>query len=549
MKRKFVACVSLGALLAFAAFDSAPVYAQSKKEKKSERSEKQSDAKNNPPLKFRVDSSSISREGPNSYAPIIKKAAPSVVSLISSRTVQDPDLRGNPLLNDPLFRRFFGPQTPDQDQFDEDEPTPQPRQRGNRNRPRSHQEMGLGSGVIVTEDGYIITNNHVIEGADEIKVETVGGARYIAKVIGADAPSDVAILKIDAKNLPAITVGSSENLEVGDVVLAIGNPFGIGQTVTMGIISGVSRALGITQYDDLIQTDAAINMGNSGGALIDAQGRLIGVNTAILSRTGGNVGVGFAVPVNMVRHVSESLTQYGKVSRGLLGIKMQPITPKLATEFKLPEGTTGVLVSDWPPRGGSPARDAGVKIGDIIVGFNGVDVRDDSHLRLMVSQSKPGTESTIKLLRDGKPQTIKLKLGELSADLLAGATDETPEEKLNDNEALEGVTVGDIDPESRRQFRIPNEVQGVLVTDVDPDSKAYQEGLRAGHVILEIDRKPVKNAEDAVKMSEKIKGDSVLLRIWTQGNRRFMTVENGRNEPKKLENSEPSKRQRQNREP
>jgi len=167
----------------------------------------------------------------------------------------------------------------------------------------------------------------------------------------------------------------------------------------------------------------------------------------------------------------------------------------------------------------------------------------------MVSQSKPGTESTIKLLRDGKPQTIKLKLGELSADLLAGATDETPEEKLNDNEALEGVTVGDIDPESRRQFRIPNEVQGVLVTDVDPDSKAYQEGLRAGHVILEIDRKPVKNAEDAVKMSEKIKGDSVLLRIWTQGNRRFMTVENGRNEPKKLENSEPSKRQRQNREP
>ena len=547
MKRTFIACAGLGTLLAFAAIDATPVYAQANKDKKPERTEKQVDPKNNPPLKFRTDNSTITRSAPNSYAPVIKKAAPSVVSLISSRTVQEPDFRGNPLLNDPMFRRFFGPQIPDQDQLDEDEPAP--RQRGGRSRPRSHQEMGLGSGVIVTEDGYIITNNHVIEGADEIKVETASGARYIAKLIGADAPSDIAILKVEGKNLPAITVGTSESLEVGDVVLAIGNPFGIGQTVTMGIISGVGRTLGITQYDDLIQTDAAINMGNSGGALIDAQGRLIGVNTAILSRTGGNVGVGFAVPVNMVRHVSESLTQYGKVSRGLLGIKMDPLTPKLATAFKLPEGTTGVVVADWPPRGGSPARDAGVKIGDVITAFNNVEVRDDAHLRLMVSQTKPGTESTIKLLRDGKAQTIKLKLGELSADLLAGGPAETPEEKIDENESLEGVTVGDIDPESRRQFRIPSDVQGALVTDVDPDSKAYQEGLRAGHVILEMDRKPVKNAEDAVKLSEKAQGDSVLLRIWTQGNRRFMTVENGRTQPKKLNNSERPQRQRQNREP
>jgi serine protease Do len=556
MKRHFIACAALGIFLAL---DATSIYAQATREKKAERTEKQTEAKNNPPLKFRVDNSTISRSAPNSYAPVIKKAAPSVVSLLSKRTVQDPEFRGNPLLNDPFLRRFFGPQVPDQDQFDEEEP--QPRQRGNRSRPRSHQETGLGSGVIVTEDGYIITNNHVIEGADDVEVETASGARYIAKVIGADAPSDVAILKIDAKNLPAITVGSSENLEVGDVVLAIGNPFGIGQTVTMGIISGVSRALGITQYDDLIQTDAAINMGNSGGALIDAQGRLIGLNTAILSRTGGNVGVGFAVPINMVRHISESLTQYGKVSRGLLGIKMDPMTPKLAAGFSLPEGATGVIVSDWPRRRDgstvpSPARDAGVKIGDVITAFNGVEVRDDSHLRLMVSQTKPGTECTIKLLRDGKSQAIKLKLGELSDDLVAGVSGETQEEKVNDSEALEGVTVGDIDPESRRQFRIPNDVQGVLVTDVDPDSKAYQEGLRPGHVILEMgsnanDRKPVKSAEDAVKMSEKAKGDSTLLRIWTQGNRRFMTVENGRNEPKKSNNNnnERPQRQRQNREP
>lgn len=552
MKRNFVnaVCIGLGSLLALAAFQGTPAYAQSAKEKKGDKSNKAEKATDNPPPNFKIDQTPLSHER-NSYSPIIKTAAPSVVSVFSSRTVQDMDMRNNPLFNNPLLRRFFGPNGPDNlqpDDSDEDQGQPQeaPRRRGNRNnnRPRSHQEMGLGSGVIVTEDGYIITNNHVIEGADDIKVETVGGTRYTAKVIGADAPSDIAVLKIQASKLPAINIGNSDQLEVGDVVFAIGNPFAIGQTVTMGIVSGLGRTeLGITAYDDLIQTDAAINMGNSGGALIDSQGRLVGMNTAILSRTGGNVGVGFAVPINMARNSMERLIQYGKVPRGMLGVKPQPVTPELAKEFKLPEGATGALVADFTPGGPSPARDAGVKIGDIITEYNGNKVRDDSHLRLMVSQTPPGSDASVKILREGKTQTYKFKLAELPTNMFAqngqDSTDETPA----DNEALEGVVVGDLDQKTRREFNIPTDIKGVLVAEVDPDSKSYEAGLRPGNVILEIGHEPVSSAEQAVKMSENVKGDSVLLRVWARGSRRFLTVENGRSDKaSKLDKSDKSEK-------
>jgi serine protease Do len=553
MKRTFVnaVCVGLGSLLAFAAFQGVPARAQSARDKKSDKSEKTEKAADNPAPKFKIDPAAITRQGNNSYAPVIKKAAPSVVSVFTTRTVKDMDLRSNPLFNDPFFRRFLEPNRPNnnqQDDSDGEDPQPQERRRGgnrgNGNRPRSHQEMGLGSGVVVTEDGYIITNNHVIEGADDIKVETVGGTRYPAKLIGADAPSDIAVLKIDGKNLPAITIGNSDQLEVGDVVLAIGNPFAIGQTVTMGIVSGVGRTeLGITDYDDLIQTDAAINMGNSGGALVDSLGRLVGMNTAILSRTGGNVGVGFAVPINMARNSMERLIQYGKVSRGMIGVRPQPVTPDLAKEFKLPEGATGALVADFTPGGPSPARDAGVKIGDIITEFNGAKVRDDSHLRLMVSQTPPGSDAVVKVLRDGKSQTYKFKLAELPTDMFARNGQDSPDEKSNDNEALEGVVVGDLDQKTRREFNIPADIKGVLVAEVDAESKSYEAGLRPGHVILEIAHEPVSSAEQAVKMSEKIKGDSVLLRVWARGSRRFVTVENGRNDKaSKLDKPEKSER-------
>lgn len=517
--------LGLSALLVFGLWV-APALAEGSKKDKEDVPKPAASGKNTPPV-FRLDQTPLKRPGslPSSFAPVIKNAASSVVSVFSSRTVQEPEYRGNPFLED-LLRRF-GPAPED----DEAEVEPQPR-RGNRK--RSHQEMGLGSGVIVTEDGYIVTNNHVIEGADEIKVETANGTRYIARLIGADTATDTAVLKIDAEKLPAITIGTSEGLEVGDVVLAIGNPFGIGQTVTMGIISGIGRMqLGIVDYEDFIQTDAAINMGNSGGALIDAQGRLIGINTAILSRTGGNVGVGFAIPINMVRGVTERLTEFGHVSRGLLGLVPQRITPELARQFELKD-TTGALVSGFPPNTESPARAAGIKPGDVITEFNGKKVNDDRHLRLMVSQTAPGTDSTLKIIRDGKEKNIKLKLAELPNRDMASNDSSSPG-KANDNESLEGVTVDDIDTRTRRQFKIPPTIEGAIVTDVDPDSTSYEAGLRPGDVIMEINKKPVSDAKEAVRLSEKPEGAETLLRIYSNGNARYLTVENGKPGEKKPE--------------
>jgi serine protease Do len=538
MKRTFISGTCLTALLALALQTCPLGAAESTGKSKNEKSKADSAeaSKKNPPPKFNVDSTPIQRQpGANSFAPVIKKAAPSVVSVFSNRTVQDMDMR-NPLLNDPLLRRFFG--EPDPELGEEEDPTrPQPQNpRRNNRRPRSHQETGLGSGVIVTEDGYIVTNNHVIEGADEVKVELAGGTRYTAKVIGTDPATDTAVIKIDANKLPAITMGNSEGLEVGDVVLAIGNPFGIGQTVTMGIISATGRTeLGIVDYEDFIQTDAAINMGNSGGALIDAQGRLIGVNAAILSRTGGNVGVGFAVPINMARNVVESLTQHGRVSRGFLGIAPQRVTPELARQFNLPESTTGALVGGFPLDGTSVARDAGIKPGDVIVEFNGKKITDDRHLRLIVSQTPPNTDSTIKVIREGKEKSFKLKLAELPTRNLASRDGDQPDSTPKTDEALEGVTVDDLDARTRSQFRIPRTIEGAIVTDVDPDSKSYEAGLRPGDVIMEINHKPVRDAKEAVTLSETVKGPDTLLRIYSRGNTRFLTVENGSTEPKTQE--------------
>ena len=545
--------MGLGALLAVAVFEPRALWAKDKPADKSDKAGK-SEAVKNPVPKLRLDTAPIQRQSiAFSYAPIIKKAAPSVVSISSSRTVQDPDIRNNPLLNDPLFRRFFHQQPQEED--DQEEDTPRPQRRGNRNRPRSHQEMGLGSGVIVSDDGYIITNNHVIDGADEVKVETASGIRYTARVVGTDAPTDTAVIKIEATNLPAITIGSSDGLEVGDVVLAIGNPFAVGQTVTMGIISATGRTdlriLGNSGYEDFIQTDAAINMGNSGGALIDAQGRLIGINAAILSRTGGNVGVGFAVPIDLARNMMERIIESGHVSRGMLGVNPQKVTPELAKEFNL-QDSGGALVGGFgpTPNGVSPARDAGVKAGDVIVEFNGKKVLDDLHLRLMVSQTPPKTETTLKVVREGKEKTFKVTLAELPAqELAANGDDFEPGAKNNDNEALEGVEVDNLDPKVRRQFNISGQVEGVLVSDVDPDSKAYEAGLRPGDVIMEIDHKAVKDAEGAVKLTEKVKGDHVLLRIYSRGNYRYLTVENGTTEKPSPKDKDNKPRRNQNRQP
>jgi serine protease Do len=419
-----------------------------------------------------------------------------------------------PFFDDPFFRRFFG------GEFEDD---PQ----DNRRRPRTREEQSLGSGVIVSEDGYILTNNHVVDGADEIKVVLADDKKeFAAKLIGTDPHTEVAVLKVEGKNLPAVTAADSDQLEVGDVVLAIGNPFGIGQTVTMGIVSATGRGgFGLVDYEDFIQTDASINPGNSGGALVDAEGRLVGLNTFIISRSGGNQGVGFAVPINLARSVMERLITDGKVTRGFLGVKLQPVlTAELAKQFGLPN-QNGALVSEVMPD--TPAAKAGLKEGDFIVEFNGKKVDDNRHLRLMASQTAPKTKVTLKVIRDGKDKTFTVTLDELSDKLAAaqGMRRSGPPEVGEDT--LDGVEVSDLDAQLRREFDIPANVRGAVVTNVDEDAPAYRAGLRTGDVVLEIDRKPVRNADDAVKLSKDIK-DNVLLRVWSKGGSRYMVVDNSK---------------------
>ncbi|HZQ48530.1 MAG TPA: PDZ domain-containing protein, partial [Verrucomicrobiae bacterium] len=312
-----------------------------------------------------------------------------------------------------------------------------------------------------------------------------------------------------------------EKIEVGDVCLAVGNPFGIGQTVTMGIVSAKGRGnLGMsTDYEDFIQTDAAINPGNSGGALVDAEGRLIGINTAILSRSGGYQGIGFAVPINMARNVMESLISTGKVVRGYLGVSIQDVTPVLAQEFKLPEGH-GALVGDVMPH--SPADKAGLKSGDVVVSFNHKPVTDSRHLKLQVAQTTPGSTVPVQIIRDGRERTLNVSVKELpGSEQEANANDNDK----NSSDTLNGVTVSDLDQNARAQLKLPQNVKGAVVTDVDQNSAAYEAGIRPGDVVEEINRAPVNNAEDAVRLTTNVKDKVVLLKIWSKGGSRFVVVD------------------------
>jgi serine protease Do len=445
-----------------------------------------------------------------SVAPVVKKVAPSVVNIYSTLTIRE---RPNPLFSDPLFRRFFG------DQFGGQDPS------------RARREQSLGSGVIVSPDGYILTANHVVERADKVKVALASGDKeFDARIIGTDPATDTAVLKVDAKNLPAITLADSDKLEVGDLVLAIGNPFAVGQTVTMGIVSAVGRGgFGINNYENFIQTDAAINPGNSGGALVDAEGRLVGINTWIISRSGGSQGLGFAVPINMARYVMERLISEGKVARGYLGLWLQPeMTPELAKQFNLPN-VNGALVTTVDPD--SPAAKAGFKEGDFVTEFDGRKVKDMRQLRLIVSQTAPGKKVTVRILRDGKEKTLTATLGEIPKEVLARSGQRPPGERgETKTDALDGVEVIDLDAQARREADVPDNVRGALVTRVDQDSNAADAGLRGGDVIVEINRQSVRSADEAVALSEKAKGDRILLRVWRGGDGRsgmlYLSVDN-----------------------
>ena len=444
---------------------------------------------------------------PASFSPIVKKVAPAVVNIFTTKNVRSfsgSDVRN--FFNDPMFRRFFGnPEEPA-------EP---------RSKPRTRQERNLGSGVLVTADGYILTNNHVVDGADEIRVtQEKDKTEYTAKVIGRDPKTDIAILKIEGKALPFTTLADSDKVEVGDVVLAIGNPFGIGQTVTMGIVSATRRGgMGLEDYEDFIQTDASINPGNSGGALIDAQGRLIGINTAILSRTGGNQGVGFAVPINLARHVLDQIIKDGKVRRGLLGVAIQDLTPELAKQFNVPNGA-GALVGGV--NDDSAAARAGIKSGDVIIAFNGTPVADSRNLKLIVGRAAPGAKAEVKVIRDGKEKAFSVTLSELPDQRADAAPGEKDAKEID---ALNGVEVGDITAETRKQFSLPANLKGALVLNVDANSPSHEAGLRAGDVLLEIDRKPIKSAEDAVEVTRTLKTKRVLTLVWTRGSSRYVVVD------------------------
>jgi serine protease Do/serine protease DegQ len=419
-----------------------------------------------------------------SYADVLEPVEKEVVSIDSTRTVHE-HVQANPLL-----RQFFG-DIPDQD--------------------RESKEMGLGSGVIVSPDGYILTNNHVVADADELTVEFADGRKFPAKVVGADPKTDIAVVKIEATGLMAVTFADSDKLRVGDVVFAVGNPLGVGETVTMGIVSAKGRnKLGILDddekgpgYEDFIQTDAAINMGNSGGALVDAKGRFVGINSAIVSPSRGNIGIGFAVPVNMAANIMRSLIETGTVTRGFLGVKGDPVTPDIAEQVHLPKDANGVIVNTTEV--GSPADKAGVKVGDVIVSVDGKQIHDQDELRLIISQMAPGTKITLDTARDGKPMVLSVTLAQFA---------EKP------NELLKGVEFAKLTDEVRRHYGIDARIVGLIVAKVDEKS-AYAEDLPQGAVVVEINRSPVSDIDAAKGLLHP--GHNLML-VYYQGYQRYLVV-------------------------
>lgn len=462
-----------------------------------------------------------------SFAPVVEKVAPSVVQISTSKNVKPGSVGGrggrNPMFDDPFFRRFFG--LPDSEDGQQEE-APQPRRgkRGGNSDSLKKEALGLGSGVIVTGDGHILTNNHVIDGADDILVTLQGDKHeYKAKKIANDPGTDLAVLKLETKpaKLTPIVFGDSDKLRVGDIAVAVGNPFGLTQTVTMGIVSSIGRNdMGIVAYENFIQTDASINPGNSGGALVDIEGRLIGINTAIFSRTGTNAGIGFAVPANLAHSIMDALLTKGRVVRGFLGVGIQPLDETLASRFKL-GGTDGTLVNSVEPKG--PADKAGLEAGDVITEINGKKIAGPNELRMTVSSLAPGTKVGVKFLRDGKEKNAEIVLAELPAN--KGRISQPDQPETPEPDVLDGVTVGDIDAEAQKKFGIPEGTKGVVVIEIDDQSACYEAGVRVGDVIMEIEKKPIGSANDAVAMSEKLKKEKeVLLRISTKGQSRFVVV-------------------------
>lgn len=440
------------------------------------------------------------------FVEIAKAVTPAVVNISATRVVRREEQRPSFPFQDPFFRRFFG------------EESPHP------GIPRQRKEQSLGSGVIIDSSGLIVTNNHVVAKADQITVVLSDKREFKGTVIGSDPKSDIAAIRIEADDLPVAEWADSDQLEVGEYVLAIGNPFGLNQTVTMGIVSAIGRAnVGVADYEDFIQTDAAINPGNSGGALVDTHGALVGINTAIFSQSGGYMGIGFAVPSNMVRSVLESLVEHGKVVRGWLGISIQEVTPQLAREFGL-EKSQGALIADV--LAGSPAQKAGLKQGDVVISLMGRPIDGASQLRNQVAQIPVGERARIIVIRNHKEKIFDVKIEEQPEDLAqSDGADEPDEEEEGNGAALAGMEVRTLTPALARKFDLGRNQKGVVVMDVASGSAAEQAGVLPGDLIMEMNRRPIRSLADYREiLSDLDEAARILLLVSRQGKALFLSI-------------------------
>jgi serine protease Do len=430
------------------------------------------------------------------FAHVFQPALPAVVSITSSRIVKVPQM---PFFDNPFFQQFFGGQIP----------------RG----PQQQRETGLGSGVIISPDGYILTNNHVVEKATDIKVMLLDRRQLSGKVVGTDPKTDIAVVKISATGLPTLRIGDSSKLQVGDYAFAIGNPFGVGETATMGIISATGRnGLSIEDYEDFIQTDAAINPGNSGGALLNARGDLIGINTAILSGgSGGNQGIGFAIPVNMAKYVMDQILKHGKVVRGYIGVGIQEVTPDLSKAFHVP-AEKGALVGSVEPN--SPGAKAGLQRGDVIEELNGQPVEGPNELRLKIGTMAPGTTIHMKLNRNGETQDVPLTLSEAPS-----GTNRAAEQGGGEHSPMVGVQVDQLTDDIRQQLGLGREVSGVVITDVPDGSPAADAGLQRGDVIEQVNRHPLNSVSDYQRLIREAGNGSIVVLVNRGGNTQFVVVQ------------------------